>query len=117
MDQLIIFGGAALGVINLYQKNLMNKNHMLIENVSGRFGGNRVSGYVPTQVDRPLSYQGRVSITYPETFEYLKNNGILDQYKEMDEYYRTVHPQHFAFDTAQVKEGVQYPQTMQLYRD
>jgi hypothetical protein len=117
MDQLIVFGGAALGVLNLYQKSLLNKNHMLIENVDGSFGGNRVNGYIPTQTELPQAYTGRVSFAHQEAYDYSKRHGHLDQYKEMDEYYRTVQPGHWAMDPDQVKERVQYPERSQLYTE
>lgn len=115
MDQIFVFGGGALGLIALYQKSLMAKNQDLIDGVTGYFGTNRAGGFIPVENQLPQSYEGRVSIPYKETYDMIRNNGTLDHYIEMDDYYRTVAPtRHFAFNPYMVKERKQYPEQTEI---
>jgi hypothetical protein len=91
MEQLVIFGASSLLALQYYAGQLEKKHQFQIENNAIRGGARRLYTSTPKDTSVPLSYQGRVSIPYDETYDYLKKQGIFQQYQDADEYFRTVH--------------------------
>ena len=112
MDQLLIFGAVSYATLEAYKKMLMNKNAMLIENNSISEGGPRIPPTPDTTSIRP-SYLGRVNIESEDVYNCLKKQGYIDNYKRMDDYYRTIQ-MPAQLDSQHLSFRKQFPLTSEL---